>query len=48
MHSLGTNLTHFDMKLHSSEAGDLEISCMLHVCMLINRVDTLTMYGILP
>ena len=31
MHSLGTHLTHFEMKLHSSEAADLERSCMLHV-----------------
>ena len=30
MHSLGT---HLKMKLHSSEAADLERSCMLHVFM---------------
>ena len=35
MHSLGTHLTHFEMKLHSSEAADLERSCMLHVFMFI-------------
>ena len=35
MHSFGTNLTHFEMKSHSSEAADLERSCMLHVCVFI-------------